>query len=106
MTAAALKSFVSRYKVPLIAAKILLSVALFAYVVAKVSPKDIWTTVKHADPGLLLLSAGLLFFSNLVGSWLWARLLRAMGVQIPYRKAASYYFVGLFFNNFLPSNIG
>ena len=31
MTAASLKSFVSRYKVPLIAAKILLSVALFAY---------------------------------------------------------------------------
>ena len=106
MTAASLQSFVSKYKVPLIVAKILLSVALFSYVVAKVSPKDIWATVKRADPGLLLLSAALLFFSNLVGSWLWARLLRAMGVPIPYRKAASYYFVGLFFNNFLPSNIG
>lgn len=101
-----MKSFLARYKVPLIAAKILLSVALFAYVVVKVSPRDIWATVRRADPSLLLLAAGLLFLSNLVGSWLWARLLRAMGVQIPYRKAASYYFVGLFFNNFLPSNIG
>jgi uncharacterized protein (TIRG00374 family) len=106
VTAASLRSFVSRYKAPLIAAKILLSVALFAYVVAKVSPKDIWATTRRADPTLLLVSAGLLFFSNLVGSWLWARLLRARGVDIPYRKAASYYFVGLFFNNFLPSNIG
>jgi glycosyltransferase 2 family protein len=106
VTAASVRSFVSRYKVPLIAAKILLSVALFAYVVAKVSPKDIWATTRRADPTLLLVSAGLLFFSNLVGSWLWARLLRARGVDIPYRKAASYYFVGLFFNNFLPSNIG
>jgi uncharacterized protein (TIRG00374 family) len=106
VTAASVRSFVSRYKVPLVAAKILISLALFAYVVAKVSPKDIWATTRRADPPLLLLSAGLLFFSNLVGSWLWARLLRAMGVAIPYRKAASYYFVGLFFNNFLPSNIG
>ena len=106
MTAAAVRSFLSRYKVPLIAAKILLSVALFAYVVVKVSPRDIWATVRQADPTLLVLAGFLLFFSNLLGSWLWARLLRAMGVQIPYRKAASYYFVGLFFNNFLPSNIG
>ena len=106
MTAASLRSFVSRYKVPLIVAKILLSVALFAYVVAKVSPKDIWAITRRVEPSLLLLSAGLLFFSNVVGSWLWARLLRARGVEIPYRKAASYYFVGLFFNNFLPSNIG
>lgn len=106
MTAASFRAFISRYKVPLIAVKIFLSVALFAYVVAKVSPKDIWATTRRADPTLLLVSAGLLFFSNLVGSWLWARLLRARGVDIPYRKAASYYFVGLFFNNFLPSNIG
>jgi glycosyltransferase 2 family protein len=101
-----LKEFVTRYKAPLITLKILLSLALFSYVVAKVSPGDIWATIRTADPRLLALSAGLLFFSSLLGSWLWARLLRARGVQIPYRKAAAYYFVGLFFNNFLPSNIG
>jgi uncharacterized protein (TIRG00374 family) len=41
-----------------------------------------------------------------VGSWLWGRLLRAQGVRIPFQKVAAYYFVGLFFNNFLPSNVG
>ena len=106
MSALALRAVVSRYKIPLIIFKVLLSFALFAYVVAKVSPGDIWATLRPAQP-LVLAAAALLFLvSNLLGSWLWARLLRAQGVSIPYRKAASYYFVGLFFNNFLPSNIG
>ena len=106
MSGGGLKGFYERYHVPLIVAKVLLSLALFAYVVAKVSPGDIWDTIRPADPGLLFLAAALLFFSSLVGAWLWARLLQAQGVPIPFRKAASYYFVGLFFNNFLPSNIG
>ncbi|HEU4726199.1 MAG TPA: lysylphosphatidylglycerol synthase transmembrane domain-containing protein [Candidatus Eisenbacteria bacterium] len=95
-----------RYKVLLVGVKIALSIALFAYVVAKVSPGNVWAVVRRANPTYLAAAAALFVFSNLVGSWLWARLLRAQGVQIPYRKAAAYYFVGLFFNNFLPSNIG
>lgn len=106
MTAARTKGWFHHLKFPLIALKIALSFALFGFVVAKVSPTGLWQTLRPADPGLLALAAGLFLFSNLVGSWLWARLLRAQGVPIPYAKAASYYFVGLFFNNFLPSNIG
>ena len=106
MSPVRVKGFVERHKVLLIALKMALSIGLFIYVVAKVSPGDIWATVRPADPMLLLAAAGLFLLSSLIGSWLWARLLRAQGVSIPYRKAASYYFVGLFFNNFLPSNIG
>jgi len=106
VSVAAVRGAVHRFKAPLIVLKVALSFALFLFVVAKVSPRGVWTTVRPADPGLLAAAAGLFLLSNLIGSWLWARLLRAQGVQIPYRKAASYYFVGLFFNNFLPSNIG
>jgi uncharacterized protein (TIRG00374 family) len=100
------RDFFKRYKGPLLAVKILLSVALFSYVVAKVSPGNVWEVVKHADPVFLWAAGGLYLISNLIGSWLWARLLRAQGVPIPDRSAAGYYFVGLFFNNFLPSNVG
>ena len=99
-------SALARFKVPLLLLKILLSVLLFAYVIAKVSPRHVWATMHDANPGYLCLAAALFLFSGLVGSWLWGRLLRAQGVVIPYTKAASYYFVGLFFNNFLPSNVG
>ena len=106
MTAAAKRGWLHHLKFPLIAIKIALSFLLFSYVVAKVSPSGLWQTLKPAEPGLLALAAGIFLASNLIGSWLWARLLHAQGVPIPYAKAASYYFVGLFFNNFLPSNIG
>jgi glycosyltransferase 2 family protein len=99
-------SILARHKGILIAAKVLLSLALFAYVVAKVSPGNVVATIKPADPRLLAAAAALFLFSSLVGSWLWGRLLRAQGVPIPYRKVAQYYFVGLFFSNFLPSNVG
>ena len=106
MNAPAKKGLFHRLKIPLIVLKIVLSFVLFAYVAAKVSPGNVWSLLRTAHPQLLLLAATLFLFSNLVGSWLWARLLRAQGVPIPYTKAAAYYFVGLFFNNFLPSNIG
>lgn len=106
LAASGFMPFVRRNKAILIAVKIALSLALFAYVVAKVSPGNVWATARPADPRLLAAAAALFLFSSLVGSWLWGRLLRAQGVPIPYRKVASYYFVGLFFNNFLPSNVG
>ncbi|HZI89808.1 MAG TPA: lysylphosphatidylglycerol synthase transmembrane domain-containing protein [Candidatus Polarisedimenticolia bacterium] len=99
-------SALTRFKVPLLGLKILLSILLFVYVILKVSPRDVWTTMRAADGTMLGVAAALFFVSGLIGSWLWARLLRAQGVVIPYPKAASYYFVGLFFNNFLPSNVG
>jgi uncharacterized protein (TIRG00374 family) len=101
-----LRGAFARYKVPLIIVKILLSIALFVYVVAKISPGDIWATLRPAQPMVLTAAALLFLASNLLGSWLWGRLLRVQGVVLPYRKAAAYYFVGLFFNNFFPSNIG
>jgi hypothetical protein len=39
------KSTLGRFKVPLILLKILLSVLLFAYVIAKVSPRNVWATM-------------------------------------------------------------
>jgi len=41
-----------------------------------------------------------------LGSWQWDQLLAAVGIQIPFWKVCAYYHVGLFFNNFLPANIG
>lgn len=95
-----------RQKALLAVLKVAISFALFAYVVAKVSPGNVLATMRPADPRLLAAAAGLFLFSSLVGSWLWGRLLRAQGVMIPYPNVAAYYFVGLFFNNFLPSNVG
>jgi glycosyltransferase 2 family protein len=54
------------------------------------------------------LAAAVLFFigSHLVGSCQWWALLRWEGTRIAWPRVLSFYFVGLFFNNFLISNLG
>jgi len=45
-------------------------------------------------------------FSNILGGCQWNILLRAQGINMGYPRAIALYFVGLFFSNFLPANIG
>jgi uncharacterized protein (TIRG00374 family) len=36
----------------------------------------------------------------------WYILLQAQGIQVPFRAVLGYTYVGFFFNNFLPANVG
>lgn len=44
--------------------------------------------------------------SHLLGSYGWWLLLRGEDMDIPWKKAVSFYFIGLFFNNFFISSFG
>ncbi len=90
----------------LLGAKVVLSLGLMAFFVKRISLHDLGAALRTADLAGLALAAALLVFSNVLGSWQWGRLLRAVGIRIPFWKVCSYYHVGLFFNNFLPANIG
>jgi uncharacterized protein (TIRG00374 family) len=48
----------------------------------------------------------LFVLSNLLGAAQWGELLRVQEITLPRRTLVSLYFVGVFFNNFLVSNIG
>jgi uncharacterized protein (TIRG00374 family) len=89
-----------------LAGKLLLSAGLMAFLVSRVPLDRLGETLRSADPRWLAGAMGLLFASNLIGSFQWDRLLRVVGVRIPFWKVCAYYHVGLFFNNFLPANIG
>jgi len=92
--------------VALLAAKVAVSVLLFAWLLGRVDWSAIGPTLGHATPFWIAASAGLLFASHLLASWQWGRLLRAAGIGLPFWKVVAYYHVGLFFNNFLPANVG
>jgi uncharacterized protein (TIRG00374 family) len=47
-----------------------------------------------------------LLASNVLGSLQWHLLLGSSGIQLSFSQSFRFYFVGLFFNNFLPANIG
>jgi uncharacterized protein (TIRG00374 family) len=86
--------------------KTLLSLALLALLLARIPAREVMATLRAAHPFWLWSAAGLLLASNLIGSFQWERLLNAVEIRIPFWKVASYYHVGLFFNNFLPAGVG
>lgn len=91
--------------VALLGAKVVVSLGLFAWLVHRID----WTqvdSIRHARLEWLGAALGVMFASNVVGSYQWNRLLRGAGVTLPFWKVCAYYHVGLFFNNFLPANVG
>ncbi len=89
----------------LLALKIGFSAALFVWLLRKFNVHEALLEARHADPRWLGAAVAVFFVSNLMGSYLWGLLLRMQGVAISFPRLAAYYFVGLFFNNFLPANI-
>ena len=90
----------------LLAAKVLFSLGLLAFLFVRTPLDEVAGTLRRADPAWLAAAAALLLASNVLGSYQWEQLLRAVEIRIPFWKAVAYYHVGLFFNNFLPANVG
>jgi hypothetical protein len=86
--------------------KILVSVLLFVWAFRRVSWDSIGPVLGHANPTWVFAAVVMLLTSHLIASYQWSRLLDTAGVQLPFWKVAAYYHVGLFFNNFLPANVG
>lgn len=90
----------------LFAAKIAISVLLVWGISKKVGWAQVAEAIRHARPEWFAAALAVMFASNLMGSYQWNRLLRGAGIELPFWKAAAYYHVGLFFNNFTPANVG
>ena len=88
------------------ALKALLSIALLSWVFYKVGVEQILEQLLQADKSLFLGGVLLFALSNVLGTIQWWFLLKIQGIEITPKAALYYYFVGLFFNNFLPTNIG
>ncbi len=90
----------------LLGVKIVASLVLFVVLYRRVDWVNAETTIMHARLEWLAAAFGVLFVSNVGGAAQWNRLLRAAGIELPFWKVVAYYHVGLFFNNFLPANVG
>ncbi len=95
-----------RRRMLLLAAKIAFSALLMVFLLRRLPLEDVAASLRSARPDGLALAALLMLASNVLGAWQWHRLLAVLGVRIPLWKTIAYYHVGLFFNNFLPANIG
>jgi uncharacterized protein (TIRG00374 family) len=86
--------------------KIAVSVLLMAFLARKISFDELEALLRGMDRVLLATAVAVFFASNVAGWLQWHVLLRASGVTLPRGLTFRVYFVGLFFNNFLPANIG
>lgn len=86
--------------------KLVISAGLLFFLFKKISLESIVDVLRTMDPRVLAGAVTVFFVSNLVGSWQWHLLLRSSGLRLSFLQSFRVYFVGLFFNNFLPANIG
>lgn len=67
---------------------------------------DIWELFSNDSIFPLLLALFCLLLSNFIGCLQWKLLLERQEVRMGYFHLVKLYFVGLFFNNFMPGNVG
>jgi uncharacterized protein (TIRG00374 family) len=86
--------------------KVVVSLGLIAYLFIRIDLVQVGDALKSANY-LYLIPAALLFLGAMSNAGLkWYILLRAQGIRAPFRAVLSYTYVGFFFNNFLPANVG
>jgi glycosyltransferase 2 family protein len=66
----------------------------------------LWLRVKGMNPAWLLLALAAYALTQSISVWRWNRLLRAQHIEVERRRLTESIWVSMFFNNFLPSNIG
>ncbi len=88
------------------AVKLAVSAALLYLLFSRIDVGRLWTSARQASPVWLLAAVSIYFVNVLVSIWRWQSLLRAQQVDVPSRTLLGSFLVALFFNNFLPSNIG
>lgn len=87
-------------------AKIAITVGLLLYIFTKVDLVRVKTYLAHADYRLVALALAFYLLAIVVNGVKWQTLLRALEVHVPFSAVLQFMFVGFFFNNVLPANIG
>lgn len=83
-----------------------ISLGLLVYLFYKADLRQFSRTLYAAQP-LYILATGLLYMvCQYLSSYRWQVLLRAHNVSVSVNRLFSFYLVGMFFNNFLPTSVG
>jgi uncharacterized protein (TIRG00374 family) len=86
--------------------KIIVSGLLLSWLIYSLDHIALSDVFLAAEPGWLILAGVLIIISIVVSVEKWSRILRAEGINLPWFQLWKVYWIGIFFNNFLPSSIG
>ena len=86
--------------------RVLVSGGLLYFVLRSIDLTLLWDRVRGMHPGWLVLAIAAYASTQFVAVWRWGRLLDAQHIDVERKRLTESMWVSLFFNNFLPSNIG
>ncbi len=86
--------------------KFIISICLLIYLFRRTDIKLFYQSFLSVHPGLFLFSAILYIGCQYLSSFRWKVLLTAHKITVSTPKLFSFYLVGMFFNNFMPTSIG
>ncbi len=86
----------------------MISLVLIVFVLWRFQDKlvHVWRLLASASLGWIVVGVALFWMAMLINAYKWWVLLRAQQVYVPFLSMANFTFVGFFFNNILPANIG
>lgn len=84
----------------------LVSGGLLYFVLRSIDLTLLWERVRGMKPAWLVLAIAAYASTQFIAVWRWGRLLDAQHIGVERKRLTESMWVSLFFNNFLPSNIG
>ena len=87
--------------------KIVVSVGLLLYLlVFQIDLKELWAIARQARWEYLITAMLLMIVGTALRAVRWQVLLQALDIDVPLRRLVQLYFIGAFFNIFLPTGLG
>jgi len=83
-----------------------LSLGLIVFLLRKIDFRQVFSLIRTADLAYLSLAAFLFLICNTLLLLRWNLLIKGLDVHIPFSQVVRSFFIGLFFNVFLPSSAG
>ncbi len=87
-------------------ARIVISAGLLVWIIRSAGLAQLVQAARAADWRLYGLAAVLALVGIVIRALRWQALLNAVGARVPFRRTLYLYFVGAFFNTFLPTGFG
>jgi uncharacterized protein (TIRG00374 family) len=87
--------------------KAVVSLGILAYIFTKVIDiRHLWANLREADVSYIIAGILIYFLVQTLSAWRWYLLVKPQGLEVSFRKILAFYFLGMYFNFFLPSAIG
>jgi len=86
--------------------KVAVTLALYALVLYKIDVRQFLGRLREAHLGWVVLGVAAYAAGQWLSAWRWWLLLRPVQLTVPYLRMVAFYFIGMFFNHFLPTIIG